>query len=148
MSTNRSLKTLFSLVLIAMLVLTLSPGVALCQEGPAQGYEHNWDENPYAYIPESTMAAPTGIAEQPQQYAQDWDENPVAYVPESTMTVSAGQPQQYAQDWDENPVAYVPESTMQPCTLIDHLRECTKGWGDNLVDCIPESTMTGLAVGR
>jgi len=41
---------------------------------PAQ-YIHNWDDNPVATIPESTVG----------RYSHNWDANPVATIPESTI---------------------------------------------------------------
>ena len=44
-----------------------------------QQYIHEWDNNPVATIPETTMDITS------QMYPRNWDENPVATIPESTM---------------------------------------------------------------
>jgi hypothetical protein len=110
---------------------TTSPLTASSSTSSETRYAVNWDQNPVAYIPESTARLAVGLP------AADWDSNPVAYVPESTIRLpsdarSAG--------WDENPVAYIPESTARlaagwPVT----------NWDSNPVAYVPESTMDGSA---
>ena len=66
-------------------------------------------------VPESTMG------KKPQHYVHNWDDNPVAYIPETTMVDDSlfveGVPtvetlRQYPHNWDDNPVATIPESSM------------------------------------
>ena len=67
---------------------------------------------------EETAAEPSG---QPLQYIHNWDDNPVAYIPETTtvdMSLFSKEiptveiVRQYSHNWDDNPVATIPESTM------------------------------------
>jgi len=68
-----------------------------------QSYVHNWDDNPVATIPETTMIS------RPSAYVHNWDNNPVATIPEATMI---SKPSAYVHNWDDNPVATIPETTM------------------------------------
>ena len=107
--------------------------------------------DPRLIVPESTMG------KKPQHYVHNWDDNPVAYIPETTMVddpvLAEEVPtvellRQYPHNWDDNPVAYIPETTMvddlvlaEEVPTVELLRQCPHNWDDNPVATIPESEM-------
>lgn len=90
----------FRLIGLGLVVTLLGCG-GVEKELPAQSYNHNWDDNPVAYIPEAE------VIEQRAGYDHNWDENPVAYIPEAeVIEQSTG----YDHNWDDIPSAYIPEA--------------------------------------